>query len=213
MLSIPKAVQSAIETDGFLHFGLANGVLNLSKTARFMKPLVETRTKKSVSVSAITMALSRLKVGKRLTNARFKAVKLEAIRVIKNLAEITYDKTGENIRALEKAEATLRRDGAFIVATLGTRELTVITEAEQVAVLRRFFPATPKVFVPDIVAVGVEFDEKYVPQVGMFYTLIQQLTFQNINIVEFSSTYTELVFYLHKKDLKLAFDTLYDQFM
>jgi aspartokinase len=213
MLSIPKAVQSAIETDGFLHFGLANGVLNLSKTARFMKPLVEARTKKSVSVSAITMALSRLKIGKRQANTRFKTVKLEAIRVTKNLAELTYDKTAENTRALEKAEASTRRSGIFIVATIGTREITVITEAESVPVLRKMFPSPPKAHVPDIVAVGVEFDEKYVPQIGMFYTLIQQLTFQNINIIEFSSTYTELIFYLHKKDLKLAFDTLYDQFM
>ena len=213
MLSIPEAVRRAIETDGFLHFGLANNVLNLSKTARFMKPLVEARTKKTASVSAITMALSRLKVGKRRANAAFKSVKLEAIRVTKNLAELTYDKTGENIRAVEKAEAEVRRSGAFIVATIGTRELTVITEADKVPALRKMFPSPPKVLVPDIVAVGVEFDEKYIPQVGMFYTLIQQLTFQNINIVEFSSTYTELVFYLHKKDLKLAFDTLYDQFM
>src|SRR3989344_3592513 len=213
MLSIPKAVQSAIETDGFLHFGLSNGVLNLSKTARFMKPLVEARTKKTASVSAITMALSRLKVGKRRANASFKSVKLEAIRVTKNLAEVTYDKTGENIRALEKAEAAIRRTGGFIVVTIGTTEITVVTESGRVGELRKMFPAPPKALVPDIVAVGVEFDKKYVPQIGMFYTLIQQLTFQNINIVEFSSTYTELVFYLHKKDLKLAFDTLYDQFM
>ena len=213
MFTIPKAVQDTIEKDGFLHFGLSNGVLNLSKTARFIRPLVASRTKKEVSISAITMALSRLRLGKRQVNTKLKTVKLQSINAVKDLSELTYDKTAANMRALEKVERDMRGKGAFMVATFGTTELTIIVEEESTVVVQKLFSVPAKKSIAGLVALGVQFDEKYVPQIGMFYTLIQQLTFQNINIVELTSTYTELVFYLHKKDLKLAFDTLYDQFM
>lgn len=213
MLSIPDAVQQTIEKDGFLHFGLANGVLNLSKTARFIKPLIEARTKKSVSIAAVTMALSRLKTLKKRTNVQLKRVKLDSINIAKNLAEITYERTAENISTLEKIEKEVRKNNAYIVITFGTSELTVIVEEKFLSDIKRGMPMSPKIILKELVAVGAKFDESYIPHVGMVYTLIQQLTFQNINVIEFSSTYTELVFYLNKKDMKLAFDTLYEQFM
>lgn len=213
MLSIPEAVQQTIEKDGFLHFGLANGVLNLSKTARFIKPLIEARTKKSVSIAAVTMALSRLKTLKKRANVQLKRVKLDSINIAKNLAEITYERTAENISALEKVEKEVRKNNGYIVITFGTSELTVIVEEKFLLDIKHGMPMSPKVILKELVAVGAKFDEGYIPHVGMVYTLIQQLTFQNINVIEFSSTYTELVFYLNKKDMKLAFDTLYEQFM
>lgn len=213
MLSIPEAVQETIEKDGFLHFGLANGVLSLSKTARFIKPLIEIRTKKSVSIAAVTMALSRLKTLKKRTNVQLKRVKLDSINIAKNLAEITYERTAENISALEKVEKEVRKNNGYIVITFGTSELTVIVEEKFLSDIKHGMPMSPKVILKELVAVGAKFDESYIPHVGMVYALIQQLTFQNINVIEFSSTYTELVFYLNKKDMKLAFDTLYEQFM
>lgn len=213
MLSIPEAVEQAIEKDGFLHFGLSNGVLNLSKTARFIRPLIEARTKKIVSVAAITMALSRLKMLKKRTNFHLKQVKLNSINITKNLAEITYERTTATVAALEKTEKEVRQGGGYIVITFGTSELTAMVEEVFLPSVKKSVPASPKVVLPGLVAVGAQFDEKYIPHVGMVYALIQQLTFQNINIIEFSSTYTELVFYLNKKDMKLAFDTLYEQFM
>ncbi|MEK7063130.1 MAG: hypothetical protein AAB955_00385 [Patescibacteria group bacterium] len=213
MRSIPQAVQDAIETDGFLHFGLANRVLNLSKTAKFIKPLVEARTKKSVSISAITMALSRLRVRKHQKNAQLKAVKLSAIRIHKDLAELTYERTAEHTHALEKVSAELRRTSEYCVATYGTSEITLIVARGSEQTVRKAVSARPRAEIRNLVAISVQFDEKYIEQSGMVYTLIQQLTFQNVNVVEFSSTYTELVFYLATKDMKVAFDTLYEQFM
>lgn len=213
MLSIPEAVKNAMESDGFLHFGLANNVLNLTKAAKFIHPLVEARTKKMVSVPAITMALSRLRLRKRKTNAYLKDVRLLALNVHKNLAEITYEKTLANVQTFEKIEKEIRRRGAYVTVTLGTAEITALIDAQYLREVKNAVPFSPKVEIQGLAAVSAQFDEKYIPHVGMVYVLIQQLTFQNINIIEFSSTYTELVFYLHKKDLKLAFDTLYDQFM
>jgi aspartokinase len=213
MKSIPEALQQAVERDGFLHFGLANGVLNLTKTAKFLRPLIESRTKKSVSVSALTMALSRLKFKKRKTNTHLRNIKLTALNIHKNLVEVTYEHTVQNVAAIEKAEKEVRRGGAYIAITFGTTEVTILIDAEHVSQITHLVSSRPKVTIRGLAAVAVQFDETYIPHVGMVYALIQQMTFQNINIIEFSSTYTELVFYVSEKDLRLTFDTLYDQFM
>jgi hypothetical protein len=213
MRTIPKALERTVERDGFLHFGLANGILNLTKTAKFLRPLIESRTKKRVSISALTMALSRLKVRKRSANARLKEIKLSALNVHKDLVAVTYEKTAATMRALERAEQEERHNGAYFVTTVGTTEATLLIHAPRAMHLKKLFPTEPKAEIANLAALRAQFDEKYVLSVGMVYTLVQQLAFQNINIVEFSSTYTELALYVNQKDLKIAFDTLYDQFM
>ena len=213
MKKVADAVRQTIEKDGFLHFGLANGVLNLSKTARFIKPLVEVRTKKAVGLPAITMALSRLKLPKKKMDAHLKRVKVNSVNVTKNLAEITYEKTTLTIQALKVVEELVRNKNGYIALTWGASEITVITEMQHLNLIQRGVGKHPKAEIQNLVGVGVGFDKKYIPHAGMIYTLIQQIAFQNINIVELSSTYTELIFYVHTDDLRLTFDTLYEQFM
>jgi aspartokinase len=43
--------------------------------------------------------------------------------------------------------------------------------------------------------------------------VLQQVAVQGINVVEIASTATELILYLDQKDVRLAFDTLYQRFM
>jgi aspartokinase len=213
MHKVADAVRHTIEKDGFLHFGLANGVLNLTRTAKFIRPFIEARTKKEVGVSAITMALSRLKLPKRKMNAHLKNVKVNSVNVKKGLAEITYEKTSMTIQALKTAEESVRKTNGYIALTFSDSEITVISETRYLDAIKQIAEERPKSEIHDLVAVGVQFDEKYIKHAGMIYALIQQIAFQNINIVELSSTYTELVFYVHTEDMKLAFDTLYEQFM
>ena len=44
------------------------------------------------------------------------------------------------------------------------------------------------------------------------YYILQQTTLQNINIIEISSTFTEIVLYVEEQDTKLTFDTVYESF-
>jgi len=71
----------------------------------------------------------------------------------------------------------------------------------------------PKFKSPNISGVSIKFNEKYSEIPGLLYYIIQQITLQNINIIEISSTFTELIIYVEKKDTRLAFDTIYNRFM
>jgi len=56
--------------------------------------------------------------------------------------------------------------------------------------------------------VKVKFDEKFFHEPGLVYLIMQKMMLQNVNIIEFSSTFTELIFFIEKDDLQLVFDTL-----
>jgi aspartokinase len=60
--------------------------------------------------------------------------------------------------------------------------------------------------------VGEQFDRRYARIPGLLYTLLQRVTLQNINLIEISSTYTEIVFYVDEHDTRTVFDTLFQSF-
>ncbi len=43
--------------------------------------------------------------------------------------------------------------------------------------------------------------------------LLQRVALQNVNLIEISSTYTEIVFYVAEKDTRIVFDTLFHSFL
>ena len=79
--------------------------------------------------------------------------------------------------------------------------------------VRSSVPLPPTSFVPGLASLGVTFDERYLDEPGFLYFVLQQLYFQNINIVELASTSTELILYLAQADVRLAFDTIYQRFV
>ena len=64
-----------------------------------------------------------------------------------------------------------------------------------------------------LAAVGVQFGERYAEVPGMLYMLLQRVALQNVNLVEITSTYTEIVFFVDEADTQLVFDVLFRSFV
>ncbi|MCB1808441.1 MAG: hypothetical protein KDJ99_25805, partial [Candidatus Competibacteraceae bacterium] len=62
-------------------------------------------------------------------------------------------------------------------------------------------------------SVGVQFGTHYADVPGMLYTLLQRVALQNVNLIEISSTYTEIVFFIAEEDTRIVFDTLFQSFV
>lgn len=62
-------------------------------------------------------------------------------------------------------------------------------------------------------SIGVTFDEEYLTIPGFIYIILQQMMPLNINIIEVSSTCTELVLYIDEKDMKIAYEALEASFI
>ena len=53
----------------------------------------------------------------------------------------------------------------------------------------------------DIAALMIKIPKEYLEISGMFQYFVQRLTLQSVNILEISSTYTELIFYINKENV------------
>jgi aspartokinase len=209
MIKISDSIKEIVINQPFLRFGLHHRLVNLSSIARFIKPLVEARTKKEVRQTAILMNLSRLQKTLAQKSIEKKAdFSIINLVIHSGLCSITFTRSKEVYNQLNKFYGEVQNQNGYITFSQGISEITVITNESFLPTIKNIINAKPKYIKAGLSSIGVQFNADYSEVPGLFYFLTQQLTLQNINISEISSTYTELIFYINQKDMRLAFDTL-----
>lgn len=209
MLNISEAINEIVNKNSTLLWGLSNRLFNLSQLSRFIRPLIESRTRKTVQPTAILMNLSRLQRRISKISPQKKQFKIENITTRSNLTILTFEKNIFIKKKLNEFYKILDSKNEYICITEGTSEITLVVSAKSRQLFRNI---EPKKEYNNISAIGLRFPEKYVNIPGFVYTIIQELALQNINIIEISSTYTELIVYVIKENTRLTFNTIFDQF-
>ena len=127
MLKIADAVQEIVLQNDLLHFGFHHRLLNLSQVARFIRALVEARTRKEVRESAVLMSLSRLQAKlEEKVRAPGSGLILDKINIHSGLCSLTLLKTAESHRELNRLFNRVQKKQGFITITEGISEITAI---------------------------------------------------------------------------------------
>lgn len=208
-MKIINAVQDIIKGNFFFEFGLQNRILNLTQLARLINPLVQERLAKEVQISAIKMALSRIQAGM-LDKIIPHKLQVEDVSLKKNLCSITLYKTKENQERAAEFQAYCNANDKFITRSESNKEIALNFNQDLLPELKKFNLENPKYKIASLGAVLVTIPTNYMEIKGVFQFFIQKLTMQNINILEISSTYTELIFFIPEADLSLAANTFLD---
>lgn len=213
MIKISEAIMEIINGNAVLQYGFRYKLFNLSRLSAFIKPQIQARTKKEIRISAITMNLSRLQ--KRLSKymPRQDEYKIENITTYSNLCTMTFTKTREIHSKINKFYEKIQTNKGYITISESANEITTIFESKFIKMAKDIIDEKPKFKKDNISAIGAKFNEKYVDIPGLIHYLVQHFMLQNINIIEISSTYTELFFYIDQNDTKLAFNTLFNRFV
>jgi len=212
MVTIPEAVEQLILHEPFLEEALARGLLNLSELARQIRPGLQLELKKKIETGAVVMALKRLKDRiEPLHHARTRFIRdLGDITVRSHLMEFSFQ-TSDSL--LEKQQQLLmeirKRRNSFVTMTQGVTELTMIFSSSLEKSVDRLF-AGERVLarLPNLSAVTIRLPGKSVTTSGVFYTLLKQLAWQDINVVEVVSTLTELTLIVERQHVDQAFSAL-----
>ncbi len=211
MKRIGDAVEEIVHANAALRFGFHHGLLNLTQTAKFIKPLVEARTMKDIKISALVMALSRY--GKNHTpptlNVQFQ---IDHVRVHHGLVSVTWPKSEEVHRAVAKLFTQVEQKDLFLTVSEGVSEITVITERDLFESIEAKLREKIEIRTTRVTGIGVKFGKRYLNQPGLLSHILQQISFQGINVVEVASTATEFVVYVHDLDAQLAFESIYQRF-
>jgi len=203
-----EALEQVVAGNPFLQFGLAHRLYNLSEMAKLIKPIVEVRLDKPIQKTALVTGLSRLQKKLQTDLPVESNFEIENLSVQTNLATATYEKRIKNHEQINLAYNAIQKQGEYFVYNESTSEITIFFHKKFTPIVENIVQATPKYLNKEVTAVKVKFDEKFFHEPGLVYLIMQKLMLQNINIIEFSSTFTELIYYIHKDDLQLVFDTL-----
>ena len=184
----------------------------MAKVAEFIKPFIEVRTKKQVSMKALEMALLRFKQQElSRKESRQPKFKVEKISVANALVIETFPKTNETHKILQKYYEFVVKQNGFCSITEGLEEITLVFEAKYKSELDKIRLVKPKVRLDNVGALYAQFSVEYLKFPGMLHHVLHIMLMQGINILEMASTSTSIVIYVAEMDLKLAFNTLHDR--
>ena len=212
MIKLNQVLNDLVSKSGFLEQGLSSRLFNLSQLAAWLKPYIEAQSKKDVSKSSILMALSRLQAQKTKIAPKDENVKIRNISLVPDLVTVTFPFNKSINRNLVQLYEEKHKTDFYLAVSQISTELTIIIDQANEGLTKGLFKINPIFRKSGLTALSINFDEKHVPDVGLIYSIIQSLTLQYINIWELSSTYTHLIFYLDRKDINLAVDTIMAKF-
>jgi len=197
------------------HWALRHRLLNITQVSSYLRPLIEARLGKSVSVSSITMSLSRLQRSTRVVRKKEPEdqFSLGSLLVTSDLALLCYSNAPQVAREVHQAFGIIQKRGRFCIMTHGVNQVTIMTDRREVKSLMARVSEKPLWKDVTISAIGVSFRREYASSPGFLATVFQVLYLQGINIVEIASTSTELLLFLRDGDVRLAFDSLYNHFV
>ena len=212
MPSVARAVAEIVEKRPFLEEALATEIVNYSYLAELLKPDVENEVGREVKRSAIIMALRRL--GESLKGGfvgnmpiKFKG---SDITVKSGIFELTVPRTESSLRSVPKLyELVDFSKGDFLTVTQGLYEITILSNSKYKVKIGGLFGKIGEANTIDMLAsITVKIPKEAVGEVGAIYMLIKALSWNNINIIEIVSTFTELTFIIRESDTGRAFNSL-----
>lgn len=215
MISIVDALNDIIKSYPLIEDGLSKGIINYSAFAREVKPQIEkklyivTLRDKSVKEGAIVMALKR--ISDRLAKVKSKKpIDLTDLTVRSNLVELTFlnsETLPEKIRKLFNEIAS--KTAVVCIVSQGIRETTFIVSSEIAEMIKRIFKGeTLVVEIKDLSSITIRLPKEVVYIPGVYYQILKMLAWENINIIEVISSYTELSVIVENKNVDRAFSAL-----
>ena len=208
MITVPDIVRKIISQTPYLEEALSKDIINLSGLARDIRPEVEKLTMKKVELGSVIMALKRLQP-KLKTNLELEMIFKTPPELIlrSNLLEITI--ANSSLLAEKQKHLLLyasKRHTQFITITHGIFETTIIASRQTLDMIYKLYKDEKIISeIADLSSITVKFPVDIINTSGVYYTILKILAWENIDITEVVSTYSEITIILKKDYVERAF--------
>lgn len=208
MISASDIVEEIVKSHPLLEEGLSQKIINFSALARKIKPQIEKKLYKTIKTGAVIVALKRMgnKAPQKKSGLK-NVIALEDITIRSNLTEITFANSNtlfEKQRILFQKLAN--KKDAFCTVSQGIRETTLIANQEVAGYIREIFTQERLLLTIDFLSsITIRLPDKTIYTPGVYYQILKQMAWENINIIEIVSSPTELTIVFNKSDIEKAF--------
>ncbi len=208
MLKLKDAIETIIASNPFLEDALSNSYLNTSAFAVFIKPQIEVMTKKSVTVSSIKMALSRIETDFSSKKAPIFIPSDFFLR--KDIELINIERTQESQSFIDRLyDSPERLVWAYFAVIQGSAEIDIVFSSKLSDLVDSIVPeGARKLHMSSLALIWVHLDEDDLNTPWIFYNFSKKLYFFDVNVLQVISTYRELGIIVKWDDIKRAFDVI-----
>lgn len=212
MLSIAQATEQLIAESLLLEESLSLGILNLTSLARLMKVELEKRLMKPVKVGSIVMSLKRMHKKIHQPSNKYQDLfnQIHDISVRSNLVEYTYKNAPDIMEKIAWFLKQLEPQNTLFFTTMrGIHETSCIIsksvqkEFEQLFSQNRFLAK-----VDNLSAITIIHPKEAIFIPGFYYMILKILAWNNINIIETISTFSEFTVILESQSVDKAFSVI-----
>jgi len=208
MITVPDIVRKIISRTPYLEEALSRDIINLSGLARDIRPEVEKLTMKKVELGSVIMALKRLQPKLRTSLELEMIFKTPPELILRsNLLEITI--ANSSLLAEKQKHLLLyasKRHAQFITITHGIFETTIIASRQTLDMIYKLYKDEKIISeIADLSSITVKFPVDIINISGVYYTILKILAWENIDITEVVSTYSEITIILKKDYVERAF--------
>ena len=210
MVTVSRAVQKIIKQSPSLEIALAKDLLSYSKLARYMHAEVEKELGRKVKDPAIIVALKRMREKAEKMYEPKKAFSAEEMNTSSDLMEITVmrsQKIPEIISELNESEAIT--GGAVLNVIQGNKQTTFIFSRKMENEVRAALQGEKTVSeLKSLAQISIGFSKEMFETPGFMVYVLKEVSWNNVNIIEIISTYTELALIVKEEDLMKAYRIL-----
>jgi hypothetical protein len=211
-MTIKRAVELVLENKHFVLENLSKNLINLSALARDIQPQVESLVEKKVKRSAIVMAIKRASKEVISPDPHTGEIKsnVKNITIRTNLVERTYENSPTILGCYTKLiNKTDNLDNSFCNLAYGVSEATLIVSKNNLPIVDKLFEKEKLISnIDSLAAMSIQLPEEVIGITGAYYQILKALAWENINVVEIFSTYTELTLIFHVGQVDRAFSVV-----
>lgn len=201
MIKIHSVVRDILLEEMEAVYALTQGYMNMSSFAHRIRKEVAARSKKSVTITSLVVALSRLRREFQKVPPLVHDVKIKNITTKLPLAEIMYENNErfkKELETLHKSISVSQDD--FFTVTMGTSEADIMCSSSMANKILKHFKQKPKITNHGFAAIGISYGSEVFGTPNVFFSLLAVTARARINIEELISTPTELIFIVAEKD-------------
>ncbi len=213
MKSLSKLIEDSIENTPFLKEHLSEGLINTSALARRLQPKLEEELGKSLKISTIVMAISRLPISKEESIAIRLIDTINAIGdVVVRSSLIKYN--FRNYSGLSKnqssfIERTETFNDSFYTVSRGINETTLIINAQLKDILEANLDSSHLLSkTENLSAITLKLPVNNTEIEGIYYFILKKLAWQSISLEEVISTTNEFTVVVKSNLISKAFQVL-----
>ena len=196
MVSVSHVVEDIVKHRPYLSESLAAGIINVSSLARQLQPTIEKVVNKEVNIGAVVMALNRLTPYLQVRD------EIQLNKLLKNMGDIILrsnlcDYTFKNSHTLldchiEVLKNLVNNDEIFYTMVQGVFETNIVISATMQDLIKEYFKNEVCLFEQrELSSVTLKLPKGNNMQPGFYYTIMKELSWEGINLVEVISSTNE----------------------